>query len=409
MKSLTTKKYEGLSLILITLFLFSGCATLRNPVPKDLVGKATVSNMNEVRTIVGVPNPAFQEDLLKAVKNENNALFPVGPDGIRTYPILVISGGGDKGAYGAGLLKGWSKEGTRPVFKSVTGVSTGALSAPFAFLGKDYDDALEKYYTTTSTKDVMTPKAPLDALNGDSLASNQPLANQIAGFVDKDMLDKIAQEHRNGRRLYIGTVNLDAQSFVIWNMGAIAERGDIELFRKVILASAAIPIVFPPSHISVEVGGKTYEEMHVDGGTMTQMFALYGVTRGMAGAAKAAGIDPAKLKAKYYFIRNGYVTGTYKPVNNKLTDIANRTFETMINSQGVGDTYRIYEIMKQVGNDYNLAWIPSDLRPEAKEMFDPQAMRILFDRGYQDAVNGYKWHKAPPGLDDITEGVANDK
>jgi predicted acylesterase/phospholipase RssA len=401
MKIREKTKRHSLVVLGLVIFTFSGCATVpRNAVPMTLIGKAVVDDMADIRMMDGIPNPAFQKDILDAIKSEDEALFPVGADGIKEYPVLVVSGGGANGAYGAGLLKGWSKSGTRPVFKAVTGVSTGALIAPFAFLGSDYDETLEDYYTTTSTKDVMYGKGPLDALNGDSLSGTQPLADQIARIVTPELLKKIAAEHRRGRRLFVGTVNLDAQRFVVWNMGAIALRGDVELFRKVELASAAIPIVFPPVHLSVKANGGTYDEMHVDGGTMTQMFSLYKVMESMEDAIKAAGLDLAKLRAKYYFIRNGYVTGTYKKVENKLSSIADRAFETVINSQGVGDTYRIYEFMQKRGNDYNLAFIPGDFRPETKEMFDPAAMRQLFDRGYQDAANGYSWHKVPPGLNE---------
>lgn len=389
----------GLSLLLAAATF--GCATVpRAAVPQDLVSKAVINDAAEIRTMIGISNPAFQKDLLEAAKHDDSSLYPANSDGIRTYPMLVISGGGANGAYGAGLLKGWSKFGTRPVFKVVTGVSTGALIAPFAFLGKDHDGFLEEYYTTTYTKDVMVPKGPLDALHGDSLSSTGPLADKIADFVTSDLLQQIAREHDRGRRLFVGTVNLDAQRFVVWNMGAIARRGDVELFRKVTLASASIPVVFPPVHLNVKADGGSYEEMHVDGGTMTQMFAIFKLMESISPEEyKAANVDTSKMRAAYYLIRNGYVEGGYKKVENKLGSITDSALGLIINSQGVGDTYRIYEFMQKRGNDFNLAYIPDDFRPEAKEMFDPEQMRKLFDRGYQDAVGGYKWHKTPPGME----------
>ena len=312
--------------------------------------------------------------------------------------MLCISGGSANGAYGAGLLKGWSEEGSRPKFKIVTGVSTGAITSPMAFLGNDYDAMAEQLYTTMSTKDVMTIKGPIRALLGDSLGSNKPLARQLEKYITPDILVKIAEEHKRGRRLYVGTAYLDAQRFVIWDMGAIATRGDIKLFRKVILASAAIPMIFPPVIIHVEGNGGAYDEMHVDGGTVTQVFTLYNILQGQQETARAMGIDPTKIKGKVYIIRNGYVEPGYKVVKDDLASIAGQMFDTMINSQGVGDTYRIYAESLKRGNDYNLAFIPGDFRPEKKQEFDPVQMRKLFDRGYQDAVKGYRWHKAPPGL-----------
>jgi hypothetical protein len=288
----------------------------------------------------------------------------------------------------------------------VTGVSTGAITAPFAFLGSAYDKKLEELYTTTSTKDVISPKGPMQGLLGDSLANSAPFKRQLKKYVTERLLEEIAAEHKNGRRLFIGTTLLDAQRFVIWDMGAIAVRGDLGLFREVILASASIPIIFPPVYIHVESDGRNYDEMHVDGGTITQVFTIYKILEHAEENAKklgidfkAMGVDPSRIKGRYYILRNGYVEPGYKVAKDSLASIADRTFDTMINYQGIGDMYRIYAFMQERGNDYNLAFIPGDFRPVAKEDFDPEAMRALFDRGYKDAVKGYNWHKTPPGLE----------
>ena len=376
----------------------SGCATmpLRHPVPFDLVDKASVNNMAEIRMISGENDTMLQNDLLESAKQEAPGDFSTGPDGSKIYSILAISGGGAEGAYGAGLLKGWSQTGSRPIFKVVTGVSTGAIIAPFAFLGKEYDEGLETLYTTMSTKDVMTSNGLLGPLFGDSLASNRPLVKKLAVSYDENMLKKIAEEHKHGRRLFVGTVNLDAQRFVIWDMGAIACRGDIGLFRKVILASAAIPVTFSPVIFHVDAAGKPYDEMHVDGGTLTQVFTTYVLLKGMEAAIIKMGIDPAKIKSKLYIIRNGYVSPNYMKVQDAFSPIVERAIDTMIDAQGVGDIYRIYYFTKERGGDFNLAFIPPDFKPEGKEMFDIKEMRRLFERGYGDAFGGYKWHKEPP-------------
>jgi hypothetical protein len=355
--------------------------------------------MSEVRAMMGQHHTQLQESLVESIKQEDAAEFPVGPDGIKVYNILAISGGGSNGAYGAGLLKGWSREGSRPVFKIVTGVSTGAIIAPFAFMGKDYDDDLEKHYTTMSTKDVMSPKGFMGPLFGNSFASNAPLAKKIARMATDENLARIAAEHKKGRRLFVGTAELDSMRFVVWDMGAIAERGDKKLFRKIILASAAIPMVFPPSVFDVMADGKKYDELHVDGGTLTQVFGVYKLLEGMQDAAAKLNIDPSKLRAKLYIIRNGYMSPRYKKVSNELQSLAERSFDMIIDAQGVGDTYRLFVYSKKRGTDFNLAFIPPDYDGQPKEMFDPVEMRQLFDRGYKDAVTGYKWHKMPPGLE----------
>lgn len=393
-------------LILAASLSLSGCATLRHPVPQDRMAEAKIPGMPEVRAVLGMSNPELKKSLIEAVIEDKPGDYGTDPKGDRIYPMLAISGGAANGAYGAGLLKGWSAEGSRPKFKVVTGVSTGALIAPFAFLGKEHDDMMEKLYTTMSTKDVMRAKGPMQALFGDSFASSKPLEREISKYITDDMLSKIAAEHRSGRRLFVGTTLLDSQRFVVWDMGAIAVRGDKKLFRKVILASASIPIIFPPVYINVEAGGKTYDEMHVDGGAITQVFTIYKILENAEEDAAAMGIDlkkmgvdPEKIKGKYYIIRNGYFNPGYKVAQDNMASIADRTFDTMINYQGVGDAYRIYTFMKSRGNDYNLAFIPGDFRPQAKEDFNPHAMKALFEKGYQDAVKGYNWKKTPPGFE----------
>jgi len=400
MVNIFNRKMAALIVVLMAASMGSGCATTRRPVPMDLVGKAQVDSMPEIRFMKGMVDSELQKNALRSFLEESKGDYPVDTDGKTVYPMLCISGGSANGAYGAGLLKGWSDEGSRPKFKAVTGVSTGAITAPMAFLGKDYDAMAEELYTTMSTKDVLSMKGPVRMLLGDSMASNKPLEKQLKKYITPDVLEKIAAEHKKGRRLYVGTAYIDAQEFVIWDMGAIAARGDTELFRKVILASAAIPMMFPPVILNVNGDGKKYDEMHVDGGTITQLFTLYKVLEGQQGAAKEMGIDASKIKGKAYIIRNGYVDPGYKPVKDDLPSIAGQMFDTMINTQGIGDTYREYVYMQKRGNDYNLAFIPGDFRPAKKQEFDPVQMRALFNRGYQDAIQGYKWHKAPPGLEE---------
>ena len=386
--------------VLFAFFTCAGCATVRHPVPKELITKAEVDGMDDIRMIGGEAGTQLQNSLLASIKEEGPKDYPAKLDGTKIYPIISISGGAANGAYGAGLLKAWSEEGSRPTFKVVTGVSTGAITAPFVFLGSQYDDQMEELYTTMRTKDVATGKGPMAALTGNSLMSNRPLEKQIKKIVTDEILAEIAAEHKKGRRLYVGTTNLDAQRFVVWDMGAIATRGDKELFGKIILASSAIPVVFPPVFIRVEADGNEYDEMHVDGGTITQVFSLYRLIEPMKGEVqKLSGLNVSKIKAKYYIIRNGYTSGIYRQVKDNLGDITTRAFDTIINSQGIGDTYRIYTYMTERGNDYNLAFIPEDCTPPAKEMFDPKQMRILFDRGYQDAIKGYDWKKVPPGFE----------
>jgi len=403
------EKKKIIFLIGATFFLLvsSGCATVRHAVPPNLLSKAEVVSMPGVRAYWSDSTSPIRQSILDSIKQEGKDDYSVSADGVKIYPTLYISGGAANGAYGAGLLKGWSENGSRPMFKVVTGISTGALTAPFAFLGKEYDGLLEQSYTTISTKDIMKFKSLIGILFGDSLAINKPLQRYIKRLVTPDIVKKIAAEHMRGRRLFVGTVNLDAQRFVVWDMGAIACKGDVELFRKVMLASAAIPTTFPPVYFQVEADGKMYDEMHVDGGTLAQVFNLYGITKDIGSALEAIGIDPKKIKGDNYIIRNGYVSANWQEVKDNLSSIARRSFDTIINAQGIGDTYRLYIYINKRGGNFNLAYIPPDVIPQEKEMFDKKEMRRLFDRGYQDAIKGYDWHKIPPGFDEAEKENQN--
>ncbi|MDD5583856.1 MAG: patatin-like phospholipase family protein [Candidatus Omnitrophica bacterium] len=393
-------KNKSLNLLFFTFILLScGCATVaRHAVPVDLLNDTRVYGMQDVRIFGGIPCESFKEDFVKLFEQEEKAAFSFFDlKNSRTYSILAISGGGANGAYGAGVVSGWSKSGTRPEFKIVTGISTGAIIAPFAFLGSKYDDTLKEFYTKYSTKDI-TRLHP----SRNSLASTQPLERLIEQYFNAELLKEIAVEHNKGRRLYVGTANLDAQRLVIWDMGKIAAHGDdkaLALFRKIILASSSVPIAFSPVYLNVEVDGKTYDEMHVDGGVVKQVFFLYGVLQGFDKAAKEKGLDISKVQYKIYIIRNGYAEPVWKEIPNKLSAIAQRTVETMVNAQSVGDIYELYTFTKLGRGDFNLAYIPVTHVSEAKEPFDPVEMQALFDLGFQEALRGYPWRKTPPGME----------
>src|SRR5258707_11033247 len=217
--------------------------------------------------------------------------------------LLAISGGGDDGAFGAGVLVRWSESRTRPSFKIVTGISTGALIAPLAFVGPDYDRLLAGMYTTIGQTDIFEKRPVLAGLVSDALADSRPLRNLIAKYLDANLVARIAEESRRGRALVIITTNLDAGVPVIWNIGAIAESGRpeaAELIRKILLASASIPALFPPVMFNVQVNGVQHQELHVDGGASMQTF-LYPASLRIAKIG-TAGVPRRRIA---YMIRNG--------------------------------------------------------------------------------------------------------
>lgn len=364
----------------------------RNPVPRELCSRAVVlPGVPRVRYWGDSP-PPWYDAWLATPKEELHAQYP-GFVGVE-HNYLAISGGGAAGAFGAGLLTGWTRSGTRPEFLIVTGISTGALTAPFAFLGPEWDHHLEQVYTTFSTSDLVR-KTPLAALTSSAMFSTKGLQDMIAGFFDETVMEAVATEFRDkGRLLIIGTTNLDTLRPIIWNITRIAASGHpdaLGLIRKILLASASIPIAFPPVTIEVEVDGRRYDEMHVDGGATAQVF-LY-----------PAGVDWTKLRERLevkgrpnvYLIRNSRFTPDWKPMKPLLMPIALRTVQSLIRTQGIGDTFRVYLAAQRDGLNFHLANIPDDFDKQPKEQFDPVYMRQLYDLGHDLAKSGHTWKSAP--------------
>jgi hypothetical protein len=279
----------------------------------------------------------------------------------------------------------------------VAGISTGALIAPFAFIGSSYDDELERLFTSMATNDLVAKRSLIRGVFSDALYDTGPLREMLRWEIDVQMILEIAAEYRRGRRLLIGTTNLDSQRPVIWNIGAIAQVGTREanqLIRDVILASASIPGVFPPVRINVKVGDQVYDEVHVDGGVSTQVF-MYPSQIDLRRAARDLGITGEQT---IYVIRNGYLEGRWSEVSLGLGSILASSLSTVIRTQGIGDLYRIYLGSVRDNARFRLAYIPNDFEVESKEQFDPEYMKALFDTGYELSRSGYDWAKAPPGF-----------
>jgi hypothetical protein len=386
--------------------LLQGCAILTRsykPPPAALENQVQIPGLPGVRAWGDEFSQSFEQSTIESLEQEKAAnhgkLEPV-------LYVLALSGGGAEGAFGAGILCGWSQTGSRPRFKLVTGISTGALMAPFAFLGPAYDDRLRKVYTTISDQDIYRSFGPVAILLSladikalPSLADTGPLIQLVAEMIDSQVLQEIAREHLKGRRLLIGTTQLDAQRLVIWNMGAIAASGHpqaLELFRKIMVASAAIPGMFPPQYFEVEVGGEKFQEMHVDGGTRAQVM-LYEAAIGLFAFC---GQRPRQL----FIIRNEQVYPEWKKVKPQLRHIATRAIDTLLKSQGVGDLFRLYIYAQRDKFDYNLAYIPANFTTRPTSPFDTAYMNRLFQLGYDLACCGHPWRKYPPGFEPCRGG-----
>ncbi len=383
--------------ILFSALALAGCATVaaRVPVPEQLAPAAVVPGLETVR-VWG--DGSFSRALLQAELPNLKAKYEVRARSGDHKPVsnlLAISGGADDGAFGAGLLVGWTEHGNRPEFDLVTGISAGALIAPFAFLGRDYDRQLAGLFTSYSADQIYQPKVLSGLFGGSALADSAPLAQLIEHYVDTPFLKRVAEERSKGRFLLIGTTNLDAQRPVYWDMGRIAQSSDSrapELFRRVLLASASFPGIFPPVHIQVQAGGRQYEEMHVDGGTTREVFFTIADFR-FNDIDRAIG---RKVQRKLWIIRNGKIEPEYKPTPDSTFVIAQRSLETLSKSRGVGDLVRMYSRARADNIEYNLASIPMDFDVAHPKPFERAYMQSLYDVGLALGRSGYPWANAPP-------------
>ena len=371
-----------------------GCATIspRNVLPQASASQIDLQGFHNIRFWGDAPVREIEATVMADVARTETRSS-------RVLNFLAISGGAEDGAFGAGMLVGWSDAGTRPAFDLVTGVSSGALIAPFAFLGHEHDGQLREIFTKYGRKDIFAYNVH-GLIEGSALADDAPLARLIEKYVDDAFIQEIARERIKGRILLIGTTNLDTQRPVLWDMGRIAmsnNRNAIALFRKILLASATLPGVFAPVRIQVQVGGKSYDELHVDGGVTRQVFIAPSLFSLGSGNRRAA------TTRRLYVIRNGKIDPEWQSVNENVLSITQRSISTLIKNQGIGDLFRIYAVTKREGMDFNLASIPSDFTDTSKEPFDQRYMIALFDRGYDLASHNYSWAKAPPGMDLTTQ------
>ena len=298
--------------------------------------------------------------------------------------MLAISSGSDKGAFAAGLLNGWSHSANRPDFSLVTGASTGALIAPYAFLGSRYDDALRTMYTTVSDKDIFHKHHIKGVLGGASLTDSAPLASLIEHYLTGQIVEEIASEHRKGRRLLVATTNLDAQRGVLWDIGAIANSTNPEkvtFIRQILLASASIPGLFPPVLIKAEHNGQELTEMHIDGGTTASMFIV-------PTALLWSSSDGPAIEAPHSIdlIYNGTLQSRYEVVQPRTFTIIERALATAIvaaDRQGIA----AYEGFSRRHNVQFSKWtIELDFPDKAHSLFDQEYMKKLFDYGYNKGL-----------------------
>jgi hypothetical protein len=332
----------------------------------------------EVAIIPGLPGVRLWADSLGAFA----AALPQ-----QKGPWLVLSSGGSTGAYGAGVLCGLSEIGKRPEFTVVTGVSIGAIMAPYAFLGQKYDDQLRDSFLKLTSADVFE-----DASRADSLVDTWPLKDQLAKRVTPELLADVAVEHRKGRRLFVVTTDLDSERAVVWNMGAIAAHGGeaaLKLFRQVLLAASAIPGIFPPVYIDVEGHGRKFQEMHADGGVFGPFFV----------APSSWLVEPASEQlpvSQLYVIIHSKLVPEFNLTGAEKIFILGRTISAAVKAGAQAELALLSTAARRDGIELNVAYVDSSFHQPAQTTFDQKQMTALFNLGFEQAKNGTAFRTQNP-------------
>lgn len=387
--------------ITFVVLLVTGCGSLlRHPVPLEAQNDPSIPGFSNIRYFPLTEVEPLRASIRQAYVTETPDSYETLADGWRRYNYLAISGGGSDGAFGSGILNGWSSKRNRPKFKVVTGVSTGALIAPFAFLGPDYDPQIKEAYTTVNPERIYVVRQLFSILWEESFADNKPLKELVTKYITPQVLDAIAVEHAKGRRLYVASTNMDREEPVIWDMGAIASSTDkakLELFRSVLVASASIPAIFPPTLVNVNLDGKPYDELHCDGGVFFQSFFIGAVVDLPALIHEAHPDYHGRVIQSLYVIRNGSTTPNRKQIPRGLRSISGRAIGTMLKVSGINDLYRLFLSAEHDGVDFYYIALPVDYVRSTDEEFNEAEMNRQYQLGYQLGANGIPWRRLPPG------------
>ncbi|HEY9090653.1 patatin-like phospholipase family protein [Parasphingorhabdus sp.] len=373
-------RFRSTILIVCMTAMLAGCATWpdRPAISPETAAAASINGFAEIRIYADADVDQWLRWRKKWEHDRKSA------DAVDPIRMLAISSGSDKGAFAAGLLNGWSEGGNRPDFSLVTGTSTGALIAPFAFLGRKHDVTLRTLYTTISAKDIFR-KHPIEGvLGGVSLADSAPLYSLIDQYLTTQIVEEIGIEHRKGRRLLVATTNLDAQRGVVWDIGAIAISSDprkATLIRQILLASASIPGLFPPVLMNVQNNGQRLTEMHVDGGTTASMFVVpTALLRSNSGGTDVEA--PRSIDLIY----NGTLQSRYEVIEPRTFTIMERALSTAILAADKHSIAAYDEFAKRHDTRFSVWTIDLDFADDEHALFDQKFMTMLFDYGHQKGL-----------------------
>lgn len=398
------KQASVLTITALLVVLLSACATQR-PQPPPAGELSRLPWGANTLALDEISDPELVESLRNRL--ERKLRVAEGSGSAFEYNALTISGGGSRGAYSAGVLAGWSKTGERPEFDVVTGISTGALIATFAFLGPDYDDELW-YYTRVSNEDIFTPRSRLAVLTDESFLDTTPLRLHFEELITDDVLKAVAREYELGRRLFIGTTNLDSGTFTIWDMGSIASSDHPERRQRyvdVILASAAFPVAFPPVHIPVETDEGTYYQMHVDGGLRENVF-YFDFLSSVDVLLDEEDLKGLDFDLNLYILMSDKIHGDarYSPTDNSISGISGSSISTLLSQTQKSSLYRVWVQGLIGGITMHLTYIPrEELISRSSLNFDNEEMKRLFELGYEGIQEGtvWRWQRPPTSHEEL--------
>lgn len=387
---------QNLSLLLFALTL-SACTTLERPEPDY----PTTSDF-QPSGFVHARFAPYDQGI--AARLEKDLRDNLSRHGATNFNILALSGGGADGAFGAGVLLGWTERGDRPEFRVVTGVSTGALIAPFAFLGTDYDDELKDAYTSGVADDLGKSRGIMGLFTPGVLSTNR-LSALVERYVDTPMVVAIAKEHAKGRRLVVATTNLDSQTGVVWDIGAIAEEavksGDParlevarDLIRQVLTASASVPAAFAPVMINtqrpINGGSQTFTEMHVDGSVTLPFFVLPESLLNWQ-------LPPELFTGGHiYVLINGKIRPQAAITPYNSIHIVSRSLDTMAKAQARTNLQALQGFADRNGIDMGVVSLPDEFIEGGLLAFDAVSMRRVFYYGFQLGASKRLWQPDTP-------------
>lgn len=379
--------------LLVALMLLSAaaCATIsdREPYTLDELLDSRIAGLDDLRFFA---KGGVQLQSVLGL-NQQGGPYPLKIEGGR-FDILALSSGGPDGAYGAGALKGMTQSGTRPVYEIVTGVSTGALIAPFAFVGAKYDTLLESIYTGGDLNRVLGRPSVLAAASGPALYPANRIPKFMSQHVDAALLEDIAAAHETGRRLLIATANLDADQLTVWNMGRIAQLGGpqgLNLFHSVLRAAIAIPGALAPVEITSRAGDREIVELHGDAGVLSYFYADPDLVPRQL--TRRRGTDRPRIDV----ILHNQIEAPTEPVKARTITLAGKSVSNLARTAMRLLLDNTIENADKSGIAVRYAYVPTNWQTVTSLDFNPQYMRRTFDLGYRQAVSNSLWNTGAPG------------